>query len=766
MKLKASHAWLFSAFLAGANATSSEAQQASSPEHLVQEAQMQLNLIEQQAKSVGSLSSAAAFAPYQEALKHSLERAQHYLDLGEFHAAAAEAKDYLQLLQKPEGRTYLQALTILGRAQEGMGASEEAILSFRRYIASFISQQDKNYSEMTETLNRLLPLAVASNAYDAQELKRLLAGVLSLPMNEGLSAEILYLAARSAAERGNYSLAANWFEDAAKRAPDSHLKARSLYFRAVIHLRDKQLDQARMAFAEAAQQKEPGAADFRNLALLGLARIAVMKREPEKALAYYSDVSAGNPAIRKAAFESIYVLLELGKEAQASEAATRFIAEQPNSEESLTLKNLLAYLQMRSGDWNSAIASIESRESEISTVTKQVTTRYHGRDRLTHTDLKNLQRTISPFFKSSTIVDQGMRAFDRLEQLMYRLAQIQGNVSDFTYVLGRLESHHLRPHWAMKAEQLAELSEHVLEQGKSLVAAESKFYESAISETDALRLKSLMQKRHRLVGSALTERRLYRGWQSWLNYAQLENRLVALSEKVRDAHMTARGTDYISRATNSGELGNQASNVEEQSTQALASYETTQRLREVLRKEKLRGVASRSRARTIKDTLVAYAVVLQDEAVILATYRDKLQEPAARAFAREAATAWKRWDHVTKLTFTKLVDLAGEIDLEVRTILAAIEEQSSKQMALAREVQHIKGRLELTMGHGSEALLSEFQHEAESQQAKHRKWRADLNWLQYEKSKDQLQEQNLKTATQYQILRDNLDSLRQGALWR
>ena len=97
--------------------------------------------------------------------------------------------------------------------------------------------------------------------------------MLELPKK--LKAEVLFLAAFNASNNNRPELANNWYKKSYNLTQNPRLKAKSLFFRSILPLRNRKFGKAEGLLKKILPLKEPEAMEYRDLALLSLGRIAV-----------------------------------------------------------------------------------------------------------------------------------------------------------------------------------------------------------------------------------------------------------------------------------------------------------------------------------------------------------------------------------------------------------------------------------------------------------------------------------------------------------
>ena len=734
------------------------------PEKELHSATMQLNLAVKQTDTVGKLSSTKKLEPFASNIAATLGRARTYLESTDFAAAAAEAKDFIRASQSLSMGDHLEALTIIAKSSEALGDYRAAVTHYRHYVTAFLSHKSKDYTALTKNINSMLAITSDTQDISGAEMKRIIAGVLSQKIPTNYLADIMYAAARTAMEQRHYDLAREWLNTASKNAPDGHLKSRSHYFQGLLHLNRGEYDSAKGALAKAVQEDSKGAKEYAERSYLALARIAVKEQQPDTALAYYNKISPDSVVGRRAAFEKIYVVLELNQPAQAESLARSFVEKHPSGEASYALRNLLSYLELRSGNWDKSITSIDQHEARMLADMRAISEQYARKQRMTEKDIQDLSKKMAPYMRPTQETTAALELFRRIDDAQKRISQLQGDTRDFSYTMGRHEIDQMRPQWQLQGEQLAKLSHTSLAQGERISAAEQEYYKSMLTPTDQLRLKSLRDLRKRLTTQGALERNHFSHWRNWLNIAQIESRLVGLQKKLLQTYQEARSNQYMSATFATVDQLAQDQNTK-LTVQTQRGYEAVQRMREIARKERILDISSRSGAQSSKEFLISYAVLLKEDESILEQYRKKQVEPAAQAFARDANTAWRRWNNATKSVFTKLVDLRNGMNKDVKGMMSEVDGHQEQQIAIMDKLQKIKGHLELLLGDNTNKLLSQFERSVSEQQAKHRKWKADIEWLKYSKAESTRDAESVKMATQYQMLKDNLNSLKQGAIW-
>lgn len=700
--------------------------------------------------------------PQTAAADRALYNARDYFRQKEYLSVIRELNAYLNLTQVPELKPYIDAQYMLGRSYEEVGFPAKSLRAYFRYLASFLTVKDGNNDELLDVLRRMLPLA-AKDTQTNNQLNELLASVTNLDLPDAVRPAVFFAAAKAAATSGNPGLAARFDDIAVSTAKDDPLKAKGLYLRALLALAQQNYDSAEDILGEVIMTADTKDAVTRDLARLALGRVAVKRKKRESALKFYTSIGDDSPSFKDALFESIYVHLDLKQDGEARTKALQFVARYPEEPMTFQLKTLLAYLDLRAGDLDSAQASVEAADKHLARINGFMNTRLSGKAKLDHVTLTEFNALTNDHIQQMPTVSAGLRLFTRLGETARHLADARGELRNVMFTIGRAPIDQLRPQWVNRAEQLALLGDEVLKVGHRLAAAERNLYRKRLDAIDWQALTASEERRTRLLTPQADLRRKMRYWPTYASIMDLNNDIGAADRKLKTTRAEIAATRFALR-DKPEDTGNNRLDELEATAQRLDSM--LGKGLESLRKKKVEELLDQSPHRAAKKFLTQYAVALHEESEIIRKAREGARDTAQRLLAEDAGTAWKRWQFVANELFQQIDGLDGEIKSQIGAMLAEIGQQEADHDRLASRLQEITERLEGELGISLATIVNQYSGAIGQRQARHQKWRADMEWLRYQGKLQDDGKLDAQFNLEHQILKDNLTDLEQGVLWQ
>lgn len=702
--------------------------------------------------------------PQTESADRSFKTAVQYFDRKEHLSTIRELNNYLNQTQVPALKPYLQAQRMLGRSYEELGMKAKAVRAYFRYLAAFLTVKEQDHTELLDVLKHMIPLAAADKA-STNQLNELLASVTTLDLPNEVRPAVLYFAAKASANAGGVTMARTWLEKAVAGPADAGLKARALYMRALLALANKEYDTADEILSEVIQADKDG--ETRDLARLALARIAVHRRKPDTALKYYALIQDGSSAFKDATFESVYVHLTLKEDKEARGKAMLYLARNPETPEALQLRMLLAYLDMRAGDLDSATRSITAADQRLGEIDGWIRQRLSGQTTVDQGRLTELLQLSGGHLAAPPTVQEAYQLFGRIAELVRRLADIRGEIRNVTFTIGRAEIGDLHPQWVNRAEQLSRLGDDVLTVGHRLAGVERNLSKDRIDAVDMQRLTASEARRARLLTPPAAAKRQMERWASYAAFLDLTKQTADSYQKLKDAEAALATSRFLMRAEdNVKQDPDRKTRIAELEAKSARLRETLARTLELLRKRKVEDLLTQSPHRATQRFLAQYAVALSEERDILRKTRDEAGTTAARLNAEDATRAWTQWEDVAKATFDQIAALDREIAAGLAGMLKDLEQHETQHDELAAKVREMTAGLEARLGRSLSYIIDQYAGALGTRISRNKKWKADIEWLGYQTKLKDERKLNEHTQLEQQILKDNLSDLQQGALWQ
>ncbi len=688
--------------------------------------------------------------------------AKEFFEHREWLSTVRELNTFLNLTQVPETKTYLDAQWMLGHSYESIGYPTKALRAYFRYLAHYLtaSVKDASHDRLLDVLRRMLPIAAKDESSNHQ-LNELLASVTTLDLPEAVRPAVYFAAAKAAAHDGNVQIATRFLDDPKAQAKDDTLKAKGLYLRALIALNHREFEKAEDLLADAIQEDEEDG-ETESLARLALARLAVRQKHRETALEYYDAIDDESPAFRDALFESVYVHLDLKQDGDARTKAMQFIARHPDDPSSFQLRTLLAYLDLRAGDVASARSSIAGADTHLAKISGFLGAKLSTRTKLDQSTLIELNALSNAQIKPTPTVAEGLAQFAKLGEISRRLADARGELRNLSFTIGRVQIDAFRPQWVNRAEQLARLGDEALEVGHRLAAAERHLYQKSLDAIDWQALTAAEERRTRLLTPQADIARRMRYWPTYASLVDLDRDAAEGDAKLKRAR-----AELAAARLRLAQSGNAAASqrIAELESGAAKISETIARNVEQIRKKRVAALLDQAPHRAARKFLTQYAVSLHEESELIKKARDGARTPSERLLAQDAQSAWKRWEFVTKELFDDIDELDREIEKGLAQVLADIERQEAEHDKLREGVEAITEQLESRLGLSLASIVDQYSGAVDARMSRHKKWRADLEWLEFKAQTDEGRKVDARFQLEQQILKDNLTDLEQGVLW-
>jgi outer membrane protein assembly factor BamD (BamD/ComL family) len=730
--------------------------QLAAPEVEIQHAITGLDNIQRKIDATKKINNEVTFGAQKVAAERAFVAGKEYFKNGEYLSAVRELNVFLNLTQIPATPTYLEAQFLLARSYEQMNLDQRAIRAYMRFLSAFTTGKNTNYTTLLEVLQRLMPIAAKQSAQGKTELKKLFSAIINMDIPKDKQPEVYYFAANSAATSGNADLATEWFSVAEKDAKDGALKARAIYFQALLALSNENLDEATSLLERLAGLKDEASKDFSDLSSLTLARIATKQRKLDTALGYYGAIAVDSPSYKDALFESVYLKLEQSKNNEAKQLAENYLKRFPSGAGALQLKTLMSYLKLRSGELAGARESIANIDDELDILSNWIATNRTKDGRLTQAQVLSMLTKTNPILNQSPLLREGAQQFDNIAELQRRLADTRGNLRNVLFTTGRANVEEFRPVWLRKSEQLNGISDETLLWGHRLVASMKNFLGEQLGSLEKRELEASEKRRFNLLSNVAKLRRQRDMWVSWTN-------LVNLTQEISVQYMTIRKSQAELAAARYLVQNSKEQTTDENFDKLAKRLDTMERslMRslEVLRTQKVANLIVQSPHTAMMNFYIQYANGLHEEIAVLSSFFDRMDSPSLRFLVEDAKQAFKRWEFVSRSLYGGLLDLDNDMASSLNDFLVNVDNLNSQHEVLQMRLTMLNQRLEQTLGASFANLSDHYNSEISVRRSKNRKWKADIEWLEYSNTAKEKEALKQKFELEQQILKDNLRDL-------
>lgn len=726
-----------------------------------------LENIARRLETAKQLTERLGLGPQTAAAERAWKNAQWFYVHHEWSSTIRELNNYLNQTQVPATAPYLKAQYMLGRSYEESHLTNKALKAYSRYLATFLTAKAKDHpdhDELVDVLQRMIPLA-AMEPDPAKQLGELLASITTLELPADVEPLVFYYAAKAAVNSGSTAMGSTWLEKTIAAPDDPTLRARAKYIQALIAIGKKDYARAEEILIDVTTIDQEGTA--KDQARLALARLAVRQRRRDSALKYYSLIGEGSSAFKDAVFESIYVHLDLKQDSDVRAKALLYVTRWPDTVQALQLRMLLAYLDLRVGDLDAATKSIAAADQRLKDIHQWLSKNLATRSTVTPivlNDLINLtggQLPAAPAAKAAAVL------FSRLAEVSRRLSDLQGEVNNTIFTIGRANLAQLRPFWVNRSEQLAAIGDELLRLGHRLVAAERHLYADQLTPVEAQKLAAGESRRTRLLTPPAASRRKMHYWESFASASALVQRLAAAYQKHADTQAKLNAASALNlTAAASADGANRRLRLAEMQTQSRKVGDQLRRALVALRRHQVRNLLAQSPHRATGKFIAQYSSALHEEAQILARPRDGAVTAAQRLNAEDAAMAWRRWEFLLGEVFRQISTIDRDVYQGLNGMLAELDTASAKTQELLASTQELSANLEANLGKSLAYVVSQYTASIDARFARHQKWRADIDWMTYQNQVDVEGKVSERFELEQQILKDNLIDLQQGVLWK
>lgn len=729
------------------------------PETEFSQIRSELSAAEDRINAAVKVSSRPGLGPQTVAADENYASALTYYANQDYPATVAMLNNYLNESQVPEFSKFQKAQYMLGRSYEDLGRKDKSLRAYLRYIAAFLTAKNVDHKEFLDVLRRTVAISIDVDEQSA-EARTLIASLTSIELPLEVKNVVNIIAAKSAVISGNENVASRLLEETIKNSGDPTLKAKAYYVKSLLAISQKNYPAAEEFLALATTSDVDS--ETRDLARLGLARLAIKREKPTTALKYYGLIGEKSEQFRAALFESIFVHINVGEDSQARARALLFLSKFKERIEAVQLRMILAYLDLKAGDYSAAKVTLESADQRVKEVDQYLYKNLVYKTNITAGDLNTLSGLTDGHIDDTPVIKEAAKVFSTLAIMQKSLFDIDGEIRAITLASSQSGLEQLNPTWVNRSEQLAGIGDDLLAIGHRLIATERNLYEKNIDALSKQKLLSSENRRTKLLGHNISLKRKHINWKHYRDYLAVHMTLKDSSVKLASAEADlaslrlAKHIDKVDLSTNE---------IENLSKKMAGMRNNHLELTRISGLSKLKYTGKQGPHHGARLFLSQYVASLEEESQLIDSAREAQNVTAIRLLASDAKEYWRLW----RYSVGKVLEAFAALDLEINGSLAnsvsKLDGLSEHQQVLATRLAAIVNSVESGLGANLTSILSDYSIALNKKSARNKKWKADIDWLDYQQKQNEESALNEKYSLEQQILIENLRDIKQGLIW-
>lgn len=651
---------------------------------------------------------------------------------------------------------YLKAQYMLGTAYEELKQITRSGKAWLRYLSSYTTQQGDDSARLLEVIRHLLLIQEQLADDQRSQLQRLLADITALQMGAEIKAEIYLLAGISAIHSGQNQLASSWLEKVGNTKGSERLWAEAEFYRGLNAMQQGKDQDAEKIWLDVARTGDNTLMMIRDLAALNLGRLYASRKMPRNAIQWYARVKAPGASSRMAAYEVTLLLAQNGQYTEAGQFAQSYISNYPDTREAWLLKEKLPLFLYQAGHLDLAETQMRDRDKALVELKEwlEVTTR--GRLAMNASDLKDVDEHVQAYAISSPLIDRSRSLFQKLEVEARILQEHRNELRSIMLTLGRVLDPDLRPRIINNNKQLNILIDQWAVLGERLIAGERDLYKDQLSSAEHLSLERSQARRVKLQDISKEWRR--KPTSAWQDLSQTSLRFGELARRLGQfqaalAPIMLRG--QTSTHSKLQEYGIVAKDINNQlgSIQARMHLILEQHRRNMLAQQLQDSPYQLTRKR-----LLLNAQEFLDGEAIFSRRRDGFNHPMKKHAQEDYQQTWNGFRILAGQVLNYLHQQEGLEKSWLESQLRTFDRLNQKLSELRGRELELERRLGTLSGQAWPSVMDHLSYHINEQQARAKKWLADLQWQrsmnQSQKRAEQTKEQERKEMDLQESLKD------------
>lgn len=708
---------------------------AKSPEARLKESMASLEELKSKIQSLKLTSQPLEEAKTNRQLQTIFENAQQNFNDREWSACIRTLNHYLNASQAPDPSYYLKAHYMLGVSYENLQNYPNAMRAYLRYLATFISEKDYSKFEISDVLQAILNISQFSSQASIIKMRELFASLASIELPDELKAQSLFYNALTSSDLVNLNYSLEWYEKAYELSKDERLKAQIQYFSGVLLAKRGNIKAAEERLSQVASLTDEHSQDYRDLAKVGLARIAVLSQRPQLAIEHYKTVDETSPQYKQAVFESIYVYADLKKYDEALESIAILEKQFAHSYENLRAQRLKALISINNYATDTARQSIETQSKRLSDTQKTVSSHLSYKERLTEEDLRAVALASEGLAPQPFDMQKANHLFKRINQLRLNATTIRSEIRSLVMTLGRLTADNLQPSFNSQIKQAEQLTTAALNLGWQLVLVDYQYFKDQLKAAQEVEFKKNTDRWQKILEQNPAILRQKHSWRSWVKLTELIQHLANAYTKLFETKARTASLMLINQNTDDSWTPIYRDILRERVERAHRLERSIIRGVEIVRARQSKDLISQSDHIILKRRLLSLTQLLYDTRNITRELRDHTESSAARLMVSDLDSAWSQWEFVTRSLYEAIHQSGEQLSRYMEETLARLDVMVKDSEYVRRELQKIEGQLQIILGKNAGKLLSHYKYHLNREQTRLKKWSADLHWVELLKNR-------------------------------
>lgn len=693
-------------------------------------------------KSVGVVATHVGLAKQNLDSERAFASASVAYEKKQWLTAIQELQRYFTIEQKPDPQMWMKGQYMLGRSYEERGQAGRAARAYIRYLSTFVTARSPQYDEMTDILERLVRLSTKGTGGTKADLRQFLSSLSSMDVPANVAPELKYFTAVAGVNIGQKSLALSWLNQLSDEGSSPDIRSRSLLFKALLAMKDGKWELAEQSLQDLIQvtgisQKT------RDNARVALARVYLRSKKPETAISIYESIKKDSEFYRESLFERVFAYIRQNDSKKAKDSANEFLASYADHPDSMQIRIMSSWLDLKSGDLNQAKTSIENTQKALTEMQQKIATALSGKDAITHEDALIVVTLAKGQVQIPPELEEIVGMYEQIEDLDLRLAEVDGVALNALYAIAKSNLEQYKPALANRMSQLEHLSESLMNASNRLTKAEVKRLDKALTDLDRQKLKG-SERRREVLFTRQTKMMLEA--KRWVNWAGPAEQLAALAKVWKKYDGTAV---KVASAADGMDKRVLSEGIEKSRKDLLSTLKD-------IRREQASQVVEQSRIREVRYLLEQFSSAVHDDQLILTSYEPDQAQTLDNLDDQDSQQAWKLTSQIASHLHKLMIQLNKDADTELGTSMKQIEQIMGRREKLARDVDILQEVLARKAGAAASMLAAHFDHVIGERLAKQQKWGGDLDYLTYVGVKDGQEQNKRKTELELQILSDNL----------
>ncbi len=725
------------------------------PEGVLKQAELSMMILARNLNNSKNITEYRGFGPFDLYALVAYDEAVVQYSQNNWPAVVKNLNDYLNRTQVTDPPKYLESQWMLAKSYEQSGHKAKSLRAYLRYINYFFQIGHKDYGRLTQGIRSSLDLIDVLPSSQLN-LDSLMAGLSLFKLPDEPLVAITMLLAKEASQKGNHHVSqtlAKMLESRFGDNPPKKVSHEIAYMRALNYVSQNRVELA-LKFLEFLAKNSTDD-NIKDHAHYLLARIYLSNKKWKTALQHYQQIPEKSTFYQKSVFDSILVHLKLDQDKEARTLTTLWLSRWPDDIQSNSLKLNLAYLDLRSSEFELAENNINSLDTRLHELKNSIKNSLLHPESLDKSQLFQFKALSMGIIEKQFVLEESASLLSDLNNLRKSIFERYAEIKDLHQSLTQSSVNRIFPDLSNRTFQLAFFGQNLLDLAAELVSAQLELAEKTADSVDLEKLKFHTEKRQIIASEILNFHRNIKSNLVTSQYMALIASTNDLKRRIFMMESELKGTYVYGYQKKQSPIQNQSKELLAK-TEALKK-QLALRLSQI-RALQFKEILIRSEVYSLEKSMTQQMLVINDQIDLMTKMLASVKDPNQKATVTKSLELWIQWKSLAKMYFEQIDGVKKLHQNKVGTLLSTIDKLENDTIKADYDAIYLSERVVNNIKKHSPQIVENLFAVIDSHLAKHQVWLSEIEWMKFDDRSKNRQRMRQKNLLEQQILENQFNS--------